>query len=289
MATVTSTGVQPVSLAGYRQLLESRFRENFDETLAVDPETPAGQIISVVDLVAGLETVTNPLPAIEGRDIESDFQFRTRYRSQTTVNAVATRQALIAAVRNATPIVEQVQINIEENDTAAEVTRQGLAIPARGIMIIIVFAGNDDQKRLILQSIADHKPLGVSTAGNQTDSSLAGIAFQSAELVPIQVALVINVDYSFTANGVREMQTNIANYAAGRFAGQTGQFETQGFIIGQGIDVNRLRVPAYAVPGHEIVSLAVTIVQGDAALPAVTPLNRLYTLAAENVTVTVQS
>ena len=50
MATITESGVVGRSLSGYRDLLNERFRAAFGATLAVDPETPQGEIIGVMAL-----------------------------------------------------------------------------------------------------------------------------------------------------------------------------------------------------------------------------------------------
>ena len=50
MAVVNEQGITPKDLAGYKALLETRFKSEFGATLSVDPETPIGQIISVFSL-----------------------------------------------------------------------------------------------------------------------------------------------------------------------------------------------------------------------------------------------
>ena len=52
MASIDETGITPVDLQGYKILLEEQFREEFGETLSVDPETPnrANHINSRIDV-----------------------------------------------------------------------------------------------------------------------------------------------------------------------------------------------------------------------------------------------
>ena len=52
MATVDERGIQPRDLTGYTELFEARFRERFGENIALESETPQGQIIGIMALAA---------------------------------------------------------------------------------------------------------------------------------------------------------------------------------------------------------------------------------------------
>ena len=77
MATVSETGVAPRDLTGYKTLLETRFRDQFDSTLSLEPETPAGQIISVAALMLaeadeGLVELANAFSVSHAADSQID-------------------------------------------------------------------------------------------------------------------------------------------------------------------------------------------------------------------------
>lgn len=64
-------------------------------------------------------------------------------------------------------------------------------------------------------------------------------------------------------------------------------FYTEGFQIGEIIDLNRFYSPINAVPGHRVTSLAVTLQNGN-ALPASIELDQIYTLDETDVTITIE-
>ena len=399
MAAIDETGITPVDLQGYKILLEEQFREEFGETLSVDPETPTGQIISIaalmlteadenlvsiangmsvnhsagsqvddllsllhvsrqpetftrvtatlsgvsgtnvpigsrvkkettgeefelvssvtigadgtidglfrsvtsgeitvaagqlnsiITLISGWETVNNASGEIfVGSISESDVRAKGRYRQITAQNGCATRDSLQAAVINA----GATRVRIEENDTTSSVTRQGLAIAGPGIMVIAL-GGDIDS---IANAVLLHKPLGVAMSGNQNHSTGAtnGI-YQRVTQTATRVALSINVipGSVFPGDGVEKIRGAMVDYASGRFLGGQDQFEVDGFQIGETIDLNRLRVPIFSVPGHSINSLSVKVkgsgdTTTDTDLPATAPLATLYTLAADDIAITV--
>ena len=399
MATIDESGVTPVDLQGYKEILENTFREEFGESLSVDPETPAGQIISVaalmlaeadenvvslgnsmsiahsvggqvddligllhvsratetytrvsatlsgvvgtvipqgsrakqettgeefelistvtigadstidgnfravnpgpvsvpagqlnsvVTLVSGWETVRNAAgETFLGENSESDVRVKSRYRLITAQNGCATRDALQAAVINA----GATRVRIEENDTTSAVTRQGLSIAGPGIMVIALGGDVDSVANAVLQ----HKPLGVAMSGNQNHSGGAtnGI-YQRVTRTAVRVALSINVipGSVFPGDGVDKIRSEMVKYAAGQFVGGLNQFEVDGFQIGETINLERLRVPIFSVPGHSINSLGVKVkgsgdTTTDTDLPGTAPLATLYTLAAEDIAITV--
>lgn len=52
MATIDERGIRPRDLTGYKALFEERFRERFGEGIALESETPQGQIIGIMSLAA---------------------------------------------------------------------------------------------------------------------------------------------------------------------------------------------------------------------------------------------
>lgn len=398
MATIDNTGITPVSLTGYKTILESRFREEFGQDLSVEPETPVGQIISVaalmlaeadenvvsisnglsvgratgiqlddlatllhieripetftqvectltgvagtaipfgsrvrkengdefellstvnigaegsvvgnfqavdsgpvmalagtvntiVTLIAGLEAVSNAANQTRlGVLAENDNTYRSRYRNLTARNGLTTVDALKALLFE----VGATKVRIERNDTAADVTRQGLTISARGIMAIVLGGASDS----IASAVLSHKPLGVAMSGNTPHSQgAANGTYQSVVQTPLRVTVVVETQQgsTFPGDGADRIRNAIVAYASGNFSGGEQQFETDGFAIGEIISTDRLRVPVLSVPGHEIDTLTVRVKgSGDAttdtALPATPNLNVLYTIAAADVSVTV--
>ena len=258
---------------------------------AVDPgeiTAFAGTVSAIVTLVAGLDTVRNAADHLSlGRDRETDISLRNRYEEITAQNSVSTVDALKAAIFNAGAR----RVRIEENDTGTDITKQGLTILARSIMALVQGGSTDS----IAAAVLSHKPLGVAMSGDEPHSEGAASGlFQSVTQTALRISLTINVPggSQFPGDGVNRIRTSIVEYAGGRFRGDVGQFEVDGFQIGEVIDISRFRVPVYSVPGHTITTMTVKVkgngdVETDTDLPTTPNLNILYTVAAEDVLISV--
>ena len=111
--------------------------------------------------------------------------------------------------------------------------------------------------------------------------------YQSVEETPVKITVPIAIGAGFPSNGRTLIAQNLVDYAAGRWTGGLGQFNTDGFQIGEDVPVERILSPIYAVPGHELTGMLTVTDTADNALPTETPLNRLYTVAANNITLMV--
>ena len=386
MATITSEGVTPTSLAAYRTILENRYRQAFGDDLSLDAETPVGQIIgiealanaeideivvnyvngfstshavgrqlddlvsllriarqgatnstltlrlsgvagttvhagsrarssegtewatdadatiassgtidaaatavsegaitaavntitTIVTLIAGWETVTNTTAAIPGRDSESDLSLRTRYRSSTSRLANGPIDAIRAALIDA----GVTRLRVVPNDTGADSTVQSVTINAHTILCIVQSGTDAD----IADAIERSKGLGTGTSGTTT---VGDIRFTRASTVPIAVAVTTVGNERFPADGLLQIKQSLVDYSLGLWTGQTGQFDTDGFLIGQPIIVNRLYSPVNSVPGHTTSILTATRQSDGSALPGLPQLHQLYTLALDDITVNI--
>ena len=251
-------------------------------------EALAGTVNTIVTLISGFETVNNSADQISlGRNQESDFSLRNRYDALTAQNSISTTDALRSAIFNAGAR----KVRIEENDTGSAVVRQGLTIAARGVMALVLGGSIDS----IAAAVLRHKPLGVAMSGNQPHSEgAANGVFQTVTQSALRVNLTINAPGGgqFPGDGITRIRKALTDYAAGRFAGDVGQFEIDGFQIGEVIDQSRLRVPIYSIPGHTITTLEVKVkgnggVETDTDLPATPNLDILYTVASDDISITV--
>ena len=127
---------------------------------------------------------------------------------------------------------------------------------------------------------------GITTSNLESISTDRGtINFRRVTEVPIFIALSIDADSDFGANGLVEIKENLVQYANGQWRAGTGQFDIQGFQIGKTINIRRLQSPVNATPGHIISSLEVTISNGN-KLPSTPNLDTLYTLSEANISIT---
>ena len=233
-------------------------------------------IRTIATLITGWETVTNEIAAIPGVDQTPDSRYRQHYRDRTARLATAPLDALRAGLDEAGVLRHR----IEENYTNEAVTRQAHTLKPHSILCVCY--GGEDQA--IADAILKHKGVGVDMSGTTT---VGNVSFVRIEEIPIAIALTTTGLANFPGDGFARIRRNLVEYGRGEWMSAPNDFYTEGFQIGEIIDVNRLYSPINAVPGHRASSLSVTLQNGN-ALPASIELDQIYTLDATDVTITIE-
>lgn len=114
----------------------------------------AGEVNSIVNPTFGIESVINPEVIEGGLDLETDEEFRERYKKSYSRAGGSTVPALTAAILDIDDVVDA---EVRENFTMVEVD----GIPPKAIACF-VFGGSDDE---IAQTIYDNKPAGIEAFG----------------------------------------------------------------------------------------------------------------------------
>lgn len=239
----------------------------------------AGELTTLVDIITGWTGITNAADATLGRDAETDAQFRRRYTGETAVHARESLEAIRARLLEVSGVTDA---RIEDNDTAASITRQAISIPARSLLCIV--DGGADLE--VAEAIRNEKPAGIPTVGTSS-ATVEGrvIRWRRVRAVPVDVEIETSLHSGFPADGITRLKTRLAAWADGAWTSGAGDFDTQGLAIGQALDTRRLYSPLNSVPGHTIDSI--TLTTGGAALPATIALDQRITIAADDVTITV--
>lgn len=230
----------------------------------------ANTLTQIVTVVNGWETINNPQAGVEGVDSETDSAFRTRGKNQLAQNATGTSTSLQAALTK----IGVSRSRIIDNDSSAAIVREGLGSIAAHAIAAIVEGGLDND---VAQAIADNKTLGSPTHGssNGTTSDGRTIRFTRVAEFPIALTLTVTTNDLFPNDGVNLIKRALVDFA------------DSNFHIGEGVDTEQLRVPIYSVLGVSLNTINVTnTAETPVALPSTTPLNRLYTLAAANISIT---
>lgn len=234
---------------------------------------PAGSLTEIRSTVENWIGVTNPSAALQGRLAESDAELRRRYRALTARTARSTRDGLIASILEAGAS----RVIVEENTTDSDITRQTLTVPARGILAIVL--GGEDAD--VGQAVDEARGTGVTMGG---DTTAGGGTFQRVAQVPIAIALELDIEPGFASDGYAQIRQNLVDYSLGRWNPE-GLFERGGFQIGETVNIDRLRSPILAIPGHDITVLNVMLHPSGNNLPSEPALHELYTLDPEQVTI----
>lgn len=164
----------------------------------------ANTITKLVDPVSGIESVNNAEPTENGRDAETDEEFRYRIKSTIQSLGKATLDAIVTNVRN----VEGVRsVKIEENDTMNDYTAEG-GLPPKSFRVFVW--GGDDSA--VAQAIFDAKPAGIQPYGSVSataydmDGNPHTVYFER----PTEVAVYVDVQITTDGTSVTEQDVKDA-------------------------------------------------------------------------------
>jgi len=188
-------------------------------------------IITLVNPIAGVTSITNANPTIDGQDEETDPQLRSRYyqtlqiSGKSTVDAIRSDILSVSGVRAVTLI---------ENDTDAIVG----SIPPHHFESII--DGGSDTA--VAEAILSSKAFGIGTYGTISvivqDSAgvYRTINFSRPVIVDIWVNVDITKDLNYPVDGDTQIQTLIVDFI-------------NALIIGSSVIVSKLSSETFKVAG----------------------------------------
>ena len=151
----------------------------------------AGNISKIKTPVAGIDSVTNPLPFRSGRNIETDYEQRARFKA-LPLAAGSSLDAIIVKVLNVPHVMDAIGYENVENIIIDDI------MP--GAIEIVVEEGDGEE---IAKTIFSSKPAGINTSGNteMTVHDSRGrahlIRFSRPENVEVYVEYVLSVDANF--------------------------------------------------------------------------------------------
>ena len=167
----------------------------------------AGTITVIATSVVGWDSVTNPLGATPGRDIESIADLRLRRAIEITTTGAAT----VAAIRAAVSAIEDVaQVRVFENRTPSF---NGFGLPPHSFEVVVFGDGADDDE--IAQAIWDAKAAGIrdfgtgpgATTGTAVDDlgDEQTVHFSRAEPLAIYLSYELEVTPDFVGDATLKL------------------------------------------------------------------------------------
>jgi len=225
-----------------------------------DIRAAAGSINKILDSVVGLNSVSNALDAIPGREAETDAELRNRLYKSVRGTGRGTYDTLTDSLIE---IDDVTYARIIDNPTD---TADAYGTPPHGFTAVT--EGGEEEE--IAEKIWQNKPAGIATGGSTSvivkDS--AGydhtINFEKATLVDIY----LEVDITVLAGTVNtdEMKTNIVTYA------------NENFNVGDDIIISELYTPINLTPDITVVEIRaqrdVAPAPGDTTDIAISSLER---------------
>jgi uncharacterized phage protein gp47/JayE len=235
-----------------------------------------GQAANTIDTIAipvpGWEGVTNPLPAVPGRFMETDEELRERFRNSKFVQAANIIESLVDALKNVDGVTDVI---VYENDTSAV---DMLGIPAHSFMPIVLGGLNT----AVAQAIWQNKPTGILSFGDTSVAILdsQGITHNIAFRRPTQVPIYVSIEVTDTGGMPGDVQAQIKQ------AVQTYGEDT--YFIGDDVIYSRFYTPVNSIPGFAVNSLTI----GTSPSPVgttnlVIDFDEVATFDLDNIVVTV--
>lgn len=215
----------------------------------------------------GWDSVTNPIAASVGRDLETDEELRVRFRDTKFERASNIIEALYSALLNLSGVEE---VRIYENDTDAT---NEFNVPAHSFMPIVL-GGLSSQ---IANSIWENKPMGIRSFGStvvviyDSQGFAHNIGFKRPDPVPVYITLNLSTDSSYPATGDDDIRSDLTAYI-------------DKLRIGDDVVYSRLYTPINNTSGFQINSMYI----GTSANPTgtsnvVVNFDQIATLSSANI------
>lgn len=233
-------------------------------------QAAANSLTTIVDVVIGWDTVTNPTAAILGKNEETEAEWVTKYNDRVAVHGHGSVESVQARVGNVDGVE---QVVVLHNDEVTEVTNNGFTQPANSYSVIL--SGNAEDAD-IAKAIDDTAPPGIPSNGSESatvNGSIRRWTPATETEIAIEIATVIQLG-TFPADGNAQMRRSLLNYMSNQ-------------SIGQGIDTARLQAVIAEIVGHTVNTFNVTLANGNALTD--TTAVTLWTLVDANITITLTS
>ncbi|MCG7318001.1 baseplate J/gp47 family protein [Brevibacillus laterosporus] len=239
-------------------IFETKQALTFDETrtgkvevVAIEPGTkgnvPAHTIVKIVNPIAGVSEVINPESTSEGRDAETDVEFRKRYDDSVSKIGASTLDAIQAALLD-TPGVRSVLV--EHNDTMAYINDR----PPKSVEAF-VYGGEDEA---IANVILNTKSGGIQAYGTTVreakdiGGNIHNIGYTRVKDSPIYIKVALQTTVKFPIDGKEKVRMQIIRYIGGQDEDAT---EFLGLGIGEEVIYSKVIHYIHNVQGIEDVQL----------------------------------
>lgn len=178
---------------------------------------PANAITVIAEPAEDLYTVTNPVMAAGGSELETDSDFRERIRVSLRANpgppanGIITALSEVSSVRSASVVENNTMITDVEGN------------PAKSVHVYCFGGIKEDIGNAVFESVA----AGIETIGEQavTVKDLSGfehvVKFDYAESTTIFAEVDVTVTASFPETGVNDIKQAVYNYINGLNMGET--------------------------------------------------------------------
>lgn len=229
-----------------------------EEWLGEETNVAASTITELTEPISGVDSVTNPKPTgdtsagfVEGRNRETDAEFKLRYENTFAKSGDATMDAVRSEIFNASSDI--VNVHMEENVTMNDNTGSG-GLPAKSFRATVLGGSTGE----IAQAILDSRPAGIQSYGNQsgTAETSDGVTkteqFQRATQTDIYADITVTTTNTFPSDGTTQIRDNIIHYVGGT---DSAGLSFPGTEIGENVVYDQVFAAVMRVTGVQEIDL----------------------------------
>lgn len=218
----------------------------------VEGNVPANTIVTMVNPIQGIDSVTNPEAAAGGQDEESDPDFRERYGESVAKAGSSTTDSIRAKLLDEVSGVRAAIVVENDSDVEDEFGR-----PPHSVEAIVLGGEQTDIAQAILQSKAG----GIEAYGSTivVVKDLSGrdktIGFSYAAQVLIYANINIEKSATYPSDGDNQVKLAFIKYIGGT---DTDGKLYNGLSMGKEVVYNKAISEIYKIPGVEDVNLEIS-------------------------------
>lgn len=193
------------------------WQTDLDESwLGEQTNVNAGTIVRFEDPVSGVDAVTNPeatgdesLGYTEGRDKETDAEFRLRYENSLAEGGAATVQAVKSGVYNHDDDIVSVKVEEVRDSANGEY----------GLRVIVLAPGVTDDT--VAQAVLDSRAGGLQSFGTSTgtgtldDGTEKTESFERASELTIKIDATLTTSSTYPSDGSTTIENKLIRYIGG--------------------------------------------------------------------------
>lgn len=247
----------------------------------------AGTINQIVTTVAGWDTVNNPADGTVGTLEESDQNLRNRRKYSLAINSAGSVNSVIAALNENVNILN---FGVQENPLDLAQVIQGVTIQPHCIYVSIYTNYTDEIKNQIANILFSKRycTMQGNTSWTITDSEYSHVTFlakwQTAVAAPVRVDITIQNSTAYPSNIADLIKAAVVANWNGEFTG-IAKYRMQDVV-----NVSRFYPSLIALGVYQINAMTIQLVTGGTAAASVfVSLDKVMTLSATNVNVTIAS